>query len=967
MNPPVTKDTIDSSQNPHTHQHTGRKRLNRALRVILVAASLLPAAIPVAQATETIGGGSIASPAVAPQPAYGIGGIGFVPVKNWNFGSNGTIKNYTDMNANFYYHDNFGQIANPNYAAYAVAPDAANAIGTQPIEGVNTTGPVRQFFTDSMKTYLLPLNGATTLTTSPINCGSGAFMPKWTLPNGGSLLGQDIIWETRVRYVTPPYFWFAIWCDGDHWSNGAEMDLIESFGYDNGGGSTNFDGRYWHSDMVGHTESTNYLSGSWAGHMAEYGFTSFDATQWHTWTWLYRKDNTFVAYLDGRPVQDGYTYWTISHILGGTPINMSFLFDPTWSSNTVGGLMGKTLPASSLVGTYYEWDYSRVYLRAGTGGDIGLVGISGSDSVNSSGIYTVTASGADISGTADAFHYGASRTVTGDCTITARVDSLTHTDDWAKAGVMMRDILANDPGAPNAMMLIPALAQARFQSRTTSGATTNVIDLADGWALNEGFTDGARTNGTDALDTAWYTLGAPTISIVNDSAGIGSGNALQLAATGSTGRGIVAGFPAQTLADGDSITLSFNWRFTGTIGLNQANSLRYGLHSSNGTPVTADNTTQSDNDKGYFVMTNPGAAGTATTLKRETGGAPGVLGGTDWSGLGTAGASVSGSTVKHTSTIVITRSGSNLVVSASIDNLAAATGTDSVPVTYTFDQFGITLAGATLPSPILIDNIQVGDGMASNISPPNWVKLNRTGNVFTGYYSPDGTTWTQVGSQTFAMGTTMYVGLAATSHNNASLATATFSNVKLDPFFTSRDIGAVGVTGSDSLISGTYSISGGGLGNNGVADSCRYLSQTLIGDGTITARVNSVTAADYGSLASLMMRDDLPETGWGALTASFAIPKLSTAKLVTRTALNTAPTSIVGATIHPPMWARLSRAGNVFTGSYSSDGITWTTVGSQTVTMGQKIKVGIAVSANSTTATATAVIDNVTVTGVRGL
>lgn len=39
-------------------------------------------------AQETIGGGTIASPAVGPAPSYGLG-PGFILVKIWNFGTNG--------------------------------------------------------------------------------------------------------------------------------------------------------------------------------------------------------------------------------------------------------------------------------------------------------------------------------------------------------------------------------------------------------------------------------------------------------------------------------------------------------------------------------------------------------------------------------------------------------------------------------------------------------------------------------------------------------------------------------------------------------------------------------------------------------------------------------------------------------------------------------------------------------------
>lgn len=324
-----------------------------------------------AEAQETIGGGTISSPAVGPDPSYGIGGSGFVLVKNWNFGSNGTIKNISDLNANFQYHDQFGtyNVGGGNYGSNIVAADAANALSGQPIEGMNTgSQPVRAFFADSMKTYLVPLNGATTVTPAAHNVGSGSFQSKWKLLNGGSLLNQDILWETRVRYVTPPYFWFSIWCSGDAWTKpsgaglgGAEMDLVESFGYDNGGGYTNYAGRYWHSDSVGGFSATNYSN--WSNGMASHGITSFDPTQWHTWTWLYRKDNTYGAYVDGTLVQSGTMNWTNGNEANGVPIDMNFIFDGAWGSTQIASV-NHSLPASALVGAYYEWDYSRIYLKS---------------------------------------------------------------------------------------------------------------------------------------------------------------------------------------------------------------------------------------------------------------------------------------------------------------------------------------------------------------------------------------------------------------------------------------------------------------------------------------------------------------------------------------------------------------------------------------------------------------------------
>jgi aryl-phospho-beta-D-glucosidase BglC (GH1 family)/fibronectin type 3 domain-containing protein len=69
----------------------------------------------------------------------------------------------------------------------------------------------------------------------------------------------------------------------------------------------------------------------------------------------------------------------------------------------------------------------------------------------------------------------------------------------------------------------------------------------------------------------------------------------------------------------------------------------------------------------------------------------------------------------------------------------------------------------------------------SGLSAPYWVKLVRSGTLFTGFRSPDGTTWTQQGSMTNSMVSTVYAGLALTSHNISSLGTATFDNVTVQP------------------------------------------------------------------------------------------------------------------------------------------------------------------------------------------
>lgn len=342
-------------------------KTSRITLVLIQACALMPGLC--LAANPTVGTGDISSPAVGPRPAYDYDEAridDYVLVKNWDFGQqNGTIRNINEMSNEFQYHDQFGTIANgTKYGAFIVAPDKENAINGQPIEGVNTDRKVREFTSDSLKTFLVGLDGSKEVHPTNNKAGNGSFQAKWTLPRGGSHLGQDLIWETRVRYKTPPYFWFAIWTAGNKWNKGAEMDLIESFGWDNGGGSTNYDGDYWHSSLVKgkHGESETNYHKNWGSGMKRYGIENYDASDYHTWTWVYRADDTFSAFVDGKLVQQGKSPWTLGADVKGEPLNMSFIFDGSWGHRQVSSV-NHPLDVEEFQDKFYEWDYSRVYLR----------------------------------------------------------------------------------------------------------------------------------------------------------------------------------------------------------------------------------------------------------------------------------------------------------------------------------------------------------------------------------------------------------------------------------------------------------------------------------------------------------------------------------------------------------------------------------------------------------------------------
>jgi regulation of enolase protein 1 (concanavalin A-like superfamily) len=70
----------------------------------------------------------------------------------------------------------------------------------------------------------------------------------------------------------------------------------------------------------------------------------------------------------------------------------------------------------------------------------------------------------------------------------------------------------------------------------------------------------------------------------------------------------------------------------------------------------------------------------------------------------------------------------------------------------------------------------------ADIELPHWVKLTRTGNIFTVQQSEDGVTWIDVAATPavdIQMAANVYIGLAVTSHDAAILTAAEFSNLSM--------------------------------------------------------------------------------------------------------------------------------------------------------------------------------------------
>ena len=147
------------------------------------------------------------------------------------------------------------------------------------------------------------------------------------------------------------------------------------------------------------------------------------------------------------------------------------------------------------------------------------------------GTYTMTASGTDIwlvNGVeADEFHF-AYKMLTGAGSIIARVDSVENTNDWAKAGVMIRETL--DPDSAHAFACVTPVSGVAAQARPSAGGTsvnTNQTGVtAPYWVKLERSISGLFTVSHSANGSNWQPVTGATPQNIPMSANVYVGLAL---------------------------------------------------------------------------------------------------------------------------------------------------------------------------------------------------------------------------------------------------------------------------------------------------------------------------------------------------------------------------------------------------------------------------------------------------------
>lgn len=177
--------------------------------------------------------------------------------------------------------------------------------------------------------------------------------------------------------------------------------------------------------------------------------------------------------------------------------------------------------------------------------------------------------------------------------------------------------------------------------------------------------------------------------------------------------------------------------------------------------------------------------------------------------------------------------------------------------------------------------------------------------------------------------------------------------------WTSQDIGSVGVAGSSTVTDSVFTVKGSGVDIWDNADSFQFQYVNFSGDGEIKARVATQQNTDQWALAGVMIRDNLNSGSRHVLAAATPINGLS---FDWRSSENGSTNYVNGGNGAAPYWLRLTRAGNLFTAYKSTNGVTWTSMGSTTIAMNQNIYAGLAVTSHNNSTLGTATFDNVAVT-----
>ncbi len=625
--------------------------------------------------------------------------------------------------------------------------------------------------------------------------------------------------------------------------------------------------------------------------------------------------NSYTTSVTGQP------YLKIERVSGGTFLPESSVDGITWTpigSRSV-TLTGALATTSSLLSGVAVTSHNTTSLNTATFDhlitesiptgcaagwsctDVGAPGLTGGQFSN--GAWTIWGGGSDIYGTSDQFHF-VYQPLAGNGDLATQITSQLNSSSYAKAGVMMRADTTTGSAYYGAL-LTPANGLL-IQYRNASGAITNDVTPVGSVSAPLYVRVGRSGPSFDVFTTYTSSDGVTWTPVANSAKTIPA-----LAGTLDAGLA-VSSHSAQNLGEATIKTLSLSCHVDWTcVGVNE---------TINQIAGTADTST----DLNSWVVQGSGGDIWSTAdsfhydyqnLNGDGGVSAQITSQSETNQYAKAGVMIRDSSASNSAfyDLVAVKDHDFEIQYRSTTGGSASTVYSNIPTTY-----------------------------------PYYLKIVRSGSLYSGYVSTDGVTWRLIPNSTVTIqngptgirSAAALAGIAITAHDSYKVGTATLANVSVftnnscETGWTCEDIsnnGQIGVLTSYDAVTNTWTTQGSGSDIWSLQDHFHYNDTPLSGSGGISTHLVSQTGGSDYAKAGVMIRDsNSPSAAFYDVvaTAQHGID------VQWRTSSNgtTAATGIdTGISPASSPYLKVLRSGTTYSAYTSTNGTTWTLIPNSTV------------------------------------